>query len=374
LSFSICRIEKIKLNGVTGIQIHDRREKEVSHTNKDIDWNKTNENIDLLQKQGKFRAIVKDRIDDLDLPRAIRKDATVMVQTMITSDKTFFDKMNKLEQISFFEKSYDFIKNRYGERNMVSAIIHFDETTPHMHVNFLPVTDDGRLSARDLFSPAKLRQLQDDFNKNVNDNGYDLERGKLDSKRKHLNVEEFKLETKFSDLKLKEKELDKKINDLVDKRDTVKNELNAFKSNLKDIKDIEVQMKDINLIKGKYVPLSKEYVIIKASDLEKLKSAAKQSTLFKNEAESLIEDKKILKEDMSKLYKSRENILSKCKKLEKSVGEHKKEYGYLVDYIKKSDQLDEATNHVKEKRDIEKNIEKINKNVIHKNINFDLEI
>jgi len=53
MSYSICRIAKVKASGVTGIQIHDRREKEsVSHTNKDIDWSKTHENVDLLEQAG----------------------------------------------------------------------------------------------------------------------------------------------------------------------------------------------------------------------------------------------------------------------------------------------------------------------------------
>lgn len=153
MSFSICRIAKIKSSGVTGIQLHDRREKGVSHTNQDIDWSKTHENIDLLQQQDKFRTVVKNRIDELNLERSIRKDATVMTQCLITSDSAFFEKMNKDQQVEFFKKSYDFIKDRYGEENMVSATIHFDENTPHMHINFIPVTKDGRLSARDLFSP-----------------------------------------------------------------------------------------------------------------------------------------------------------------------------------------------------------------------------
>eukprot|EP00828_Plagiopyla_frontata_P014547 TRINITY_DN1905_c0_g1_i2.p1 TRINITY_DN1905_c0_g1~~TRINITY_DN1905_c0_g1_i2.p1 ORF type:complete len:208 (+),score=11.53 TRINITY_DN1905_c0_g1_i2:42-665(+) len=185
MSYSICRISKIKSSGVTGIQIHDRREKNVSHTNEDIDFKRSHENIDLLNQQEKFRTIIKDRINQLNLPRALRKDATVMTQCLITSDSAFFEKMTKEQQIEFFKKSYDFIKDRYGEKNMIAATIHFDEKTPHMHVNFVPVTENGRLSARDLFSPKQLRELQDDFNKYVKDKGYDLERGKLDSKKKH---------------------------------------------------------------------------------------------------------------------------------------------------------------------------------------------
>lgn len=209
MSYSICRIAKIKSGGVTGIQIHDRREKDVSHTNKDIDWSRTHENVTLIERQGTFQRAVKERIDGLDLKRAVRKDATVMVQAMITSDKAFFDGMTKPEQVEFLKKGYEFIKDRYGEENVVSATIHMDEKTPHVHVNFVPVTEDGRLSAKDLFGPKDLRTLQDDFNRYCRENGYDLERGDPESKAKHLEVAKYKLETKYQELKEKEAELQK---------------------------------------------------------------------------------------------------------------------------------------------------------------------
>lgn len=210
MSYSICRIAKIKATGVTGIQIHDRREKDgISHTNEDIDWTKTSENIDLLEQQERFRTVVNNRIAELELKRAPRSDATVMCQCLVTSDKPFFDKMSREEQSEYFKKSFEFIKERYGEKNLVSATIHYDERTPHMHVNFVPVTSDGRLSAKDLFSPKSLRELQNDYNRFVREHGYDLERGQIDSKTKHLEVEEYKIETRYEELKAKEQELEK---------------------------------------------------------------------------------------------------------------------------------------------------------------------
>lgn len=221
MSYSIIRIAKIKASGVTGIQIHDQREKDkVSHTNEDIDWTKTSENVSLLKQQERFRTVVSKRIDELDLKRQPRSDATVMCQCLITSDNAFFDKMSRQEQTEYFKKNLDFIKERYGEKNLVSATIHYDERTPHMHVNFVPVTNDGRLSAKDLFSPKSLRVLQDDYNRFVRENGYDLQRGEIDSKKKHLEVDEYKIETKYKELKAKEQELEKleKVNKAVDLR------------------------------------------------------------------------------------------------------------------------------------------------------------
>lgn len=195
---------------MTGIQIHDQREKDgVSHTNEDIDWTKTSENVTLVEQQERFRTVVSNRIAELELKRKPRSDATVMCQCLVTSDNAFFEKMSRQEQTEYFKKSLEFIKDRYGEQNLVSATIHYDERTPHMHVNFVPVTKDGRLSAKDLFSPKSLRELQDDYNRFVRENGYKLQRGEIDSKKKHLELEEYKIETKYKELKAKETELER---------------------------------------------------------------------------------------------------------------------------------------------------------------------
>lgn len=246
MSYSICRIAKIKASGVTGIQIHDQREKDgISHTNEDIDWTKTSENISLIEQQERFRTVVSNRISELNLKRQPRSDATVMCQCLVTSDNAFFEKMSRQEQTEYFKKSLDFIKERYGEKNLVSATIHYDERTPHMHVNFVPVTEDGRLSAKDLFSPKSLRALQDDYNRFVREQGYDLERGDIGSKTKHLEVEEYKLETKYEQLKAKEQRLEQ-----LEKIDTaigLQAEKGKFTYSTKEVEAIKEQNKSLKL-------------------------------------------------------------------------------------------------------------------------------
>ncbi len=357
MSFSICRIAKIKLSGVTGIQIHDRREKEgVSHTNKDIDWSKTGNNVNLLEQQEKFRTVVKNRIEELNLNRAVRKDATVMVQCLITSDSTFFDKMNKDQQVEFFKKSYDFIKDRYGKKNMVSATIHFDERTPHMHVNFVPVTEDGRLSARDLFSPKQLRELQDDFNKYINDKGYNLERGKLDSKKKHLSVEEYKLETKFEELKNKENELDKKIKDLESERDTVRNDLKALKNDFDRVKDMKVDFDSVNALEGKYGLFSKKKITVMTEDFEKLKDIAKRHHVLERKVKFLEEENSSMKSELNKISSKSMELYSKNNEREKKLRGMSKEIETVRQYLIKNNQLDDYREFRNQQKQIEKQI------------------
>lgn len=82
---------------------------------------------------------------------------------MVGSDKAFLDSLPKMQQYSFFSDCAKFFEERYGQENVISAVVHLGETTPHMHLNLIPITPDGRLCSKDLFDKPKLQQLQKDF-------------------------------------------------------------------------------------------------------------------------------------------------------------------------------------------------------------------
>ena len=110
---------------------------------------------------------------------------------VVGSDKTFFDGLAKVERYNFFSDCYKFFAERYGEENIIAAVVHNDETTPHMHLNLMPVTKDGRLCSKQLFDKPQLQKLQTDFYEEVGKK-YGLQRGKEGSQRKHLSTAEFK--------------------------------------------------------------------------------------------------------------------------------------------------------------------------------------
>lgn len=110
---------------------------------------------------------------------------------VVGSDKTFFDKLPKALQYEFFTDCTKFFAERYGKENIISAVVHLDETTPHMHLNLMPVTKDGRLCSKQLFDKPQLQKLQTDFYEEVGKK-YGLQRGKEGSQRKHLSTAEFK--------------------------------------------------------------------------------------------------------------------------------------------------------------------------------------
>ncbi len=99
------------------MQIHDRREKDgVSHTNVDIDWTRKDENVDFLDQRERFRTVVNNRIGELNLTRAVRKDATVMCQVLITSDHAFFEGMARVDQLAFLNEVLNLLRIAMGKR------------------------------------------------------------------------------------------------------------------------------------------------------------------------------------------------------------------------------------------------------------------
>lgn len=207
VEFGIVRIEKYGKSNVRNIQKHDRREKESYESNPNIkkelsklnyDLNNSNTNISFYEK-------VKTEIKKLQLKKKLRKDAVYMAQAMVTASPHFFKSKTPEEIKSYFVECYNYLSNLYGKENIVSAIVHMDEKTPHMHFNFVPITKDKRLSARDLLNPSTLKKLQTSMHKQVFSK-FGLTRGVEKSDAKHLSTLNLKIIT--AQKELKEIELD----------------------------------------------------------------------------------------------------------------------------------------------------------------------
>lgn len=204
MSFAIVRVQKFKSTGVKGIQIHNLREKE-SRTNPDIDKDRSEKNFALVECTD-FKAAVKNRLENLNTTKAVRKDAVVMAQVLVTSGPEFFEEMAPEKQRQFFEDSLDFLADRYGKENIFSAVVHMDEKTPHMHVDFTPISE-GRLSAKAIFTRSELGQLQTDFAQNVGGK-WGLQRGiSREDKRKHLDTEAYKIKKRREELEHQAKDV-----------------------------------------------------------------------------------------------------------------------------------------------------------------------
>lgn len=183
-------MEKYHKQDVAPIEKENERDENYESDNPQIDSERTRNNYRFTPYFGKtYTEFINGRIKELGL--SPRKDAVVMNSFVLGSDKTFFDGLSRVEQYNFFSDCYKFFAERYGEENIIAAVVHNDETTPHLHLNLMPVTKDGRLCSKQLFDKPQLQQLQTDFYETVGKR-WGLQRGKEGSQKKHLSTAEFK--------------------------------------------------------------------------------------------------------------------------------------------------------------------------------------
>ena len=183
-------MEKYHKQDIAPIEKENERDENYKSDNPQIDSGRTKNNYRFTPYFGKtYTEFINGRIKELGL--SPRKDAVVMNSFVLGSDKTFFDGLAKVERYNFFSDCYKFFAERYGEENIIAAVVHNDETTPHMHLNLMPITKDGRLCSKQLFDKTQLQQLQTDFYEAVGKRR-GLQRGKEGSQKKHLSTAEFK--------------------------------------------------------------------------------------------------------------------------------------------------------------------------------------
>ena len=194
MSFLVLHMDKFKKEAVRGIQSHNNRERE-SHSNPDIDYSKSQGNYDLHGQKAEYAQAIQNRIDDLLLVKAVRKDAVHMCGLIVSSDSAFFEKLTPEDTRRFFEESKAFLTEFVGQENVISAMVHMDEKTPHMHFLHVPVTPDGKLSAKTLYTRESLKKLQTELPRHLQSRGFDVQRGveqEPGAAKKHLDTREFK--------------------------------------------------------------------------------------------------------------------------------------------------------------------------------------
>ena len=224
MSYAVARMQKMKSGNLGGAYRHNERIFE-NHSNKDIDPEKTHLNYELTDRDRSipYDRQIKQYINDNKISkRALRKDAVLCNEWIITSDKTFFENMSPEQIKDFFETAKNFFAERYGNSNIAYAMVHLDESTPHMHLGLVPM-QNGKLSSKSLFgSRDQLKEIQEAFPKYLNEHGYNLQRGESDSKKKHLETAEFKEKQRLLD------DTDKKIVDKTEKLKQLEKEKDAL--------------------------------------------------------------------------------------------------------------------------------------------------
>ena len=190
---AILRFEKHKGNPARPLEAHHERQKEQYASNPDIDTSRSKYNFHIVKPEGRYYHFIQSRIEQAGC--RTRKDSTRFVDTLITASPEFFKGKSPKEIQAFFQRAAEFLTHRVGRENIVSAVVHMDEKTPHLHLTFVPLTKDNRLCAKEIIgNRANLTKWQDDFHAYMVEKYPDLERGESASKtgRKHIPTRLFK--------------------------------------------------------------------------------------------------------------------------------------------------------------------------------------
>ena len=193
MSYAIMRINKCKAGAVGRLAKHHEREKKEYKSNPDIDQTRTSENFHIKGPPESYKGFIEARIQEVGCK--VRKDSVVMQDSICTASPEFFQGKSLYETSFFFRRAYEFYAKTFGEVNIISAVVHMDEKTPHMHICFVPITQDGRLSSKKIIGgPQGLVKLQDMFYEQMSVYFPELKRGipKYLTHRKHLPVYLFK--------------------------------------------------------------------------------------------------------------------------------------------------------------------------------------
>ena len=344
MSYAIVRNVKMTRVEAQGICVHNDR-KAKNHSNKEIDVTKTYLNYYIKKNELNYIKEFDKLKDKYDLKGQIRSNSIIMCEMVFTSDKEFFNKIGEKETKRYFDECYKFMCNykNLGEKNIISAVIHLDEETPHMHLIYIPVihTEDkngnsiDKVCCRDFWKGRNsYRNLQNAYFDFVKSKGFDLERGLFveETNREHLTIQQYKNITNFEDTKEKLKNIKLELPEVPELKDIRKVMLNRDEKIINEI----IKPKD-DLIKK----LHQEKLELH-NELSKQAKIIEEAEKYQKERENLITDNIELK--------------AKCKKLELTSKEKEKELKYKYEneiynkdyqYQRIIDKLEKENNYLK---------------------------
>lgn len=316
MSYCVARMEKMKSDNLVGIGNHNQR-RFSNHSNKDIDVSKSHLNYDILDKVKSYKTDIEGYINaNKSSKRAVRKDAVLVCEWIITSDSDFFESMSPADTREYFQTAIDFFAERYGSKNLMYAQVHLDERTPHMHLGIVPFDKDNKLTAKTMFDREALQDIQNELPRYMNERGFKVERGRAGSEAKHLTVQEYK-------------DVQKEIKKQSEVLDGVKKELESVKNvtRTKDFLD-ELDSKSKKTLLGNDVKISqKDYQELKEQllgadksllEMDKLKQHNQKLSRSIYDLRDELDDSKAYAD---RLYDKNDSLKEQIKHLDSSLGD-----------------------------------------------------
>ena len=279
--FAILRFAKYKGPEISNIEAHNERTKEEYASNPDIDKSRSRLNFHLLEPERKYRAEAERQIKDAGC--RTRSDSVRLVEALVTATPEFFKGKKKDEIKAYFQEALDFIREHQDQKTIISAVVHMDEKTPHMHLSFVPLTADGRLCAKEIVgNKKKLTQWQDRFWEHMVKKYPDLERGESASEtgRDHIPPRVFK---QMARLTKRAERLDALLSDVKfsNYKERTSQAMAFLDKYIPDVAAMEAQMKKYQKC---FATVEAEKAVLKAENeslTDKLEKSQQQSTLKK---------------------------------------------------------------------------------------------
>ena len=240
MSYAIIRNTNYKMKNLAGIYRHNER-KNTNYSNKEINRQNSKLNYSIKAPYSTYEKIFKDIRKKYDLKGMIKKVSNVMCEFIITSDKEFFKSIGEEETKRYFQTAYKFVANykNLGEDFIVSAKVHNDESTPHMHIVFIPVVhknkngnEISKIACSEYWKGKdSYKKLQDSFYSYMTKSGFNLERGNKEE-NEHIPIEKLKKITNYEVQEMFKEtthyEQEKTTNDIEIIREDYKRIINKF--------------------------------------------------------------------------------------------------------------------------------------------------
>ena len=299
---SLCKATR----GVSGnLFDHYERKKNIKFKNQDIDKTRSYLNYNLVPDRNlSQREILNNRLSEVKVLK--RDNVNVTCNWVITLPKTI--KENSEEEKLFFQESYNFLKNRYGEKNVISSYVHKDEVTPHMHFCFIPVVIDKKkniekVSAFELITKKELNSFHKELN-NYMSKIFNRDIGILNGATANGNK---------TVLEMKNEQLEKELN-------KISNKTKKYNITLEKIKNLEIKDTLIgNAVKG-----------ISSNEILELINESSQSLKRKKELNIAINEIKKLLEKNEKLQTENEKLKEELKENKISLKNKVKEKNLFI--------------------------------------------
>lgn len=189
--------QKNQMSDIKGKEREQEREGQIK--NDMIDLDRTHLNYDLVQSELNLYQRAKERVDQLKSEnKRVQKNSVITYSNIITIPESAAKEMSNDQMHDYFKTCHDYFVDRFGKENVLSSKIHLDESTPHMHLHFMPIDKEtGRLQARTTMNKAALNEIHDEIPERLRAKGFDVVRGSGEKTKEKLDIHQYKAKKEF---------------------------------------------------------------------------------------------------------------------------------------------------------------------------------